>query len=69
MTEPARPVRMACQPGSDAEHLVVEYRGYVVTTVSAPRTGTFNAAGTELLDLTRLAAVLPFDLSELRATL
>ena len=60
LTEPARPVRMGCLPGSDAEHLVVELHGYVVTTVSCPRTHDGSR-----VDLTRLAEVLPFDLREL----
>jgi hypothetical protein len=60
LTEPARPVRMGCLPGSDAEHLVVELHGYVVTTVSCPRIGDGS-----LLDLRPLAAAVPFDLREL----
>jgi hypothetical protein len=60
LTESARPVRMACLPGSDAEHLVVTRCGFVQATVSCPRI----EGG--LLDLTRLAAALPFPLSELR---
>lgn len=60
LTEPARPVRMGCLPGSDAEHLLVERCGYVFTTVSCPRTHN----GTRV-DLRPLAAVLPFDLAEL----
>jgi hypothetical protein len=51
---------MACLPGSDAEHLVVTRCGFVQATVSCPRI----EGG--LLDLTRLAAALPFPLSELR---
>lgn len=60
LTEPGRPCRMASLPGCDAEHLVVELHGYVKTTVSCPRIGDGST-----LDLSRLAAVLPFALSEL----